>query len=309
MKIYKLQLLFVLVLALFSGIAWQKNCGSPKNENAAELNKNMNVNKGIPDGTVSDEIDSTPNVELKIISEGSFGKIEEPFIFVARTAENYKVLQNMLENMPAADTIDFKNSAVIAAFAGEKNTGGYSVEINGADGKFSIKVNSPPPDAIVTEALTMPYKVVIAPINKEEKNIALSLSDNWTKNAEKFKVIGGEIEFSGGFAGKQEKFKPEGSIAIYKSGEFVTLFFNLQGKTASKNYQTKDFASGTISSGNINLPNLEAANLIERPHPPFAVGGTISGGKTSLELKKSDADFNVSDGFQGSGKIEAEKIR
>ena len=309
MKIYKLQLLLVLVFTLFFGIAWQKNCGSPDNNNTAEMNKNMNVNKGIPDGNVPDEVDSTTNVEMKTISEGSFGKIEEPFIFVARTEANYKVLQNMLENMPAADTIDFKNSAVIAAFAGEKNTGGYSVAINGADGKFTIKVNSPPPDAIVTEALTMPYKVVIAPINKEDRNIILDLSDNWTKTAENFKVTGSKIEFSGGIAGRIENFKPEGSIKIYKSGEFVTLFFDLQGKTAGKKYQTTDVVSGKITGGNMNLPNFEATNLIERPHPPFVVSGTISGEKLSLELKKSDADFNVSDGFQGSGKIEAEKTK
>ena len=43
---------------------------------------------------------------------------------------------------------------------------------------LSVKVKSPPPDAIVTEALTMPYVVAIVPVGEEE-SLKLNLSENW----------------------------------------------------------------------------------------------------------------------------------
>lgn len=312
MKVYKYQAILILALTLFFGIGWQKNCDSPKNKNSAnntKMEKDPNFKKGISDGNVPDKLEPVAEADLKTISEGGFSNVETPFVFVANSVETYKQLQNLVENLPSANTIDFTNSAVIAAFAGERNTGGYSVIYEGANGKFSVSVKSPPKGGMVTQVISTPYKIVVAPVNAETQNVTLNLSENWTKTAQTYKITAGEIEFSGGIAGIQEKYKPEGSITIYQLGEFATLFFDLQGKTANKNFQTKDVASGKIKNGNINLPTFEAANLIEKPHPSFSVSGTISGEKLSLKLKKSDEEFNVSDGFQGSGKIEAAKIK
>ncbi len=310
MKVYKYKLLLVLAFTLFFGIGWQTDCDSPKNENGAKMEKDMNNPKGNPDGNVPEKVEPVKSAaDAKVIGEGFYSDVKNPFVFVADTKETYAQLQNLAKNLPAADAFDFEKFAVIAAFAGEKNTGGFSVEFEGADGNFSVKVKQPPKGAIVTQVITSPYKIVVAPVNAENGNLILNLSENWTKAAQNYKVADGEIEFSGGITGKQERYKPEGSIKVFRSGEYLTLFFDLQGKTAGKTYQTKDIASGKITNGNFNLPNLRATNLIERPHPSFAVSGTISGEKLSLELKKSDKDFPVNDGYEGSGKIEASKLK
>jgi hypothetical protein len=56
---------------------------------------------------------------------------------------------------------------VIAVFMGTRMSGGYSVKITGVEqnDKVTVKVkeSSPPPDAMVTMALTSPYHVVVVP--------------------------------------------------------------------------------------------------------------------------------------------------
>ncbi|MEJ7700204.1 MAG: hypothetical protein WKF71_11235 [Pyrinomonadaceae bacterium] len=74
--------------------------------------------------------------DLKILAEGSYGTVETPFIFVARSAETYAQLQKFVENLPPAPEIDFTRTAVVAAFAGTKNTGGYSVAVKKAADKI-----------------------------------------------------------------------------------------------------------------------------------------------------------------------------
>jgi len=61
--------------------------------------------------------------------------------------------------------VNFSNETVIAVFMGEKNTGGYSIEItkiidNGNNVIVYVNETSPKPDDIVTLALTQPYHIV-----------------------------------------------------------------------------------------------------------------------------------------------------
>jgi hypothetical protein len=72
-----------------------------------------------------------------------------------------------------APKIDFDKHMVLAVFLGRKNTGGYAVAIAKIEQKeklvVTVKETSPPPDAMVTMALTAPYHVVVVP--KTEKAI------------------------------------------------------------------------------------------------------------------------------------------
>lgn len=301
MRNYKL--LIILTLITFFCVAAQTDCDKKKvlkNTNAKVENKNMN--NEMPLETPLNE----PNSEIKTLAEGSNAQMDKPFIFVARSAETYSQLSNLVEKLPPVSDIDFNKSAVVAAFAGEKNTGGYSVKIDGSMGNVSVKVNSPPPDAIVTEALTMPFLVSQVPVG-EEQSLKVDLSENWTTAAESYKVTGGEFEYSGGFVGKQVKFEPKGTIKVFRHGDYATLHFDLEAKD-KENLKTVDIASGKISGGDIKLPRLEAMSLIEQPHPPFVVSGTISDEKMSLSFGKGKRSFVVNDGFEGSGKLEAVKV-
>jgi hypothetical protein len=302
MKNYKL--ILILSLAVFFCIGAQSDCDKKKilkNTNTKTENKSMN-NDEMPLETPLDQ----PNSEIKKLAEGINAKIDTPFVFIVRTKETYAQMQSMVENLPAVAEIDFSRSAVVAAFAGEKNTGGYSVAIDGTRGNVSVKVKSPPPDAMVTQALTKPYFVALVPVGEEE-SLKIDLSENWMNAAESYKVTSGEFEYSGGFRGMQKKFEPKGTIKVLHSGENVTMLFDLEGKENVGQFKTTDLASGKLNDGKVVLPRLEAATLIAQPHPPFIVSGNISNEKMSLSFEKGKRSFVVNDGYEGTGKLEAVK--
>ena len=61
--------------------------------------------------------------------------------------------------------VDFDSESVVILLAGSRRSGGYSVEPRGVtvDGRVLVVdavVKSPPPDAIVTMALTSPFAVI-----------------------------------------------------------------------------------------------------------------------------------------------------
>jgi len=72
----------------------------------------------------------------------------------------------------AMPEVDFSKEMVVAAFAGQKSTGGYQLNLTGLNrrgGQLSISfsLTQPGPDCIVTQALTQPYVIVkIAQSNK-----------------------------------------------------------------------------------------------------------------------------------------------
>ena len=64
------------------------------------------------------------------------------------------------------DTIDWNKQMVLLVEAGQKNTGGYSVEITGREIKDKVltvkwKLNAPKPGSPVTQAITHPAIVVL----------------------------------------------------------------------------------------------------------------------------------------------------
>jgi PrcB C-terminal len=61
--------------------------------------------------------------------------------------------------------VDFDREMVVGIFLGEKSTGGYEIEIVRAEQGdsslyFYYREKSPPPGAMVTQALTQPFHLV-----------------------------------------------------------------------------------------------------------------------------------------------------
>lgn len=302
MKNIKFLLLIVVCFALFACVAAQ-NKQTPATEKPVNKSENVKIKT---EATPCEPLSLSPADNIKVLAQGSYGRAEEPFLFVARDAETYAPLKNMLENMPAASEIDFKSHAVIAAFAGTKNTGGYSVEIKNTSGKISISVNAPPPDAIVTDALTMPYKVVVVSV-EEENFLNLDVSENWKKALQTYNVSSGDFEYSGGIAGRRKPFTAEGTIDVWQFGDLITLNFNLAGKGENKAMKLTEMASGYLKDGKLSLARLDAGSFSEGPKPPLKVAGTMKDGKLILNFEPLPA--NIPDGFQARGKVEAVKIR
>jgi len=304
---YKSLLFCLTVIAMF-GTAAQSNCDSKKNKNAAtnmssnQINQNMTNNNKKPSETPP----TNDGADVRTLAEGANSEIEQPFLFVARSAETYKQLQDAVKDLPSASGVNFDEQAIIAAFAGTRNSGGYSVKIKKAGEKVSISVVNPPPDAMTTQALTTPYQVAVIPIESEQ-SLNLEIAKDWKDAAQTFKLSSGEFESSGGIAGRRKKFMAEGTVDIWQFGDFATLTFNLSGKNADGNLRLTETASGIASGGKINLARLDAGSFSEGPKPPLKVSGTITGDKLSLIFEPLPA--KVVDGFQVGGKLEALLIK
>lgn len=289
----------IISLIFIFGAAAQSNCDKKKKEQNTDKNTAQNA---INDNKMQDEKpEPEADESVKTLAQGSYGEITEPFLYVARDAESYAGLKNLLTDLPASD-IDFSKQAVVAAFAGTKNTGGYSVEIRKIGEKVLIFVNEPPKDALVTEALTMPYKVAAVPV-EAENSLHLDVTENWKKAAQTFSVSSGTFESSGGITGRRKSFAVEGTIDAFYFRDLVTLDFNLAGQDAGESLKLTETASGILSGGKIVLPRVDAGSFSEGPKPPVKVSGIVSNGRLVLNFEPLPS--NVPDGFQVGGKLEA----
>jgi hypothetical protein len=298
MKTIKFLLVAALGLSLAGCVSAQTDKRRTKKNTKPKNTKPMNEKpKAEPTGE-----------NVKIIAEGFYESLDAPFIFVARSAETYAQLQKFVaQKLPPASEIDFAKSAVVAAFAGIKNTGGYSVSIKKTADKITIGLIEPPKDAMTTDALTTPFAVSLVSIEQEE-TLPVEVSENWKNAMQTFKVVSGEFKSSGGFAGRLKKFNTEGTIGVLSFGDYATFFFNLSGKGAdAANMKLTEAASGVMKNGKIELARLDAGSFSSGPKPPLKVSGMLAGDKISLTFEPLPAV--AADGFQTSGKLEAVKIK
>lgn len=297
MKIFKILLLAALGLSLAGCVSAQTNKRRTNKNSKPQNTKPMNEKPKVePTGD-----------NVKIIAEGFYESLETPFVFVARSAATYAQLQKIVAlKLPPATDVDFTKSAVVAAFAGTKNTGGYAVSVKKTADKISIELIEPPKDAITTDALTTPFAVTLVSL-EAEKTLSIDVANNWKSAMQTYKIVSGEFESSGGFAGRLKKFNAEGTIGVLSFGDYATLFFNLLGKGADANMKLMESASGTVKKGKVELARLDAGSFSEGPKPPLKVSGTLSSDK--LVLKFEPLPTVVADGFQVGGKVEAVKTK
>lgn len=295
MRVFKIFLPAILSFSLLTACVEAQNEVNKNNKKAAETQ---------PFKTDSNKkrLETEADKNIKILAEGAYSKVESPFVFVARSKETYAQLKNLVENLPAEIEIDFEKQAVVAAFAGTRNTGGYAVEIKIAADKIAVEVAAPPKDAMVTQALTQPFKVALVSVEAENA-LTLSLSANWTNAMRNYKVSSGEFEYSGGIAGRSRQFAVEGAIGVLTFGDLITLDFNLYGKGADKNRKLAEIASGTIKNGKIGIARLDVGSFSEGPKPPDKISGALTNDKLSLTFEPLPTF--VSDGFSARGRLEA----
>lgn len=307
MKKYSLIIAVILISLIGSCVFAQKYMTL---EDLRNMNKNKQPEKTeIKDKSADLEVPPPTGMtvtsdESETLAEGSYSKIEKPFIFIARTAEDYALLKDLVEGFSSDKVIDFKKQAVIAAFAGMKNTGGYSISIYNLQGRTNIITKSPPKDAFVTDAITYPYKIAVVPM-QEEDSLEIAASDDFQSGMTTYKLTSGDFEFSGGFAGRQTTFQAVGDVKIMRFGDFVTFNFELTGKGDAKNRQLMETASAKISGNSGKIKRIEAGSFMDRPHPPLNVSVNLDGDKLSMKFTSDKRDYVISDGFEGNGSLEA----
>jgi protease stability complex PrcB-like protein len=108
-------------------------------------------------------------VPFQTVLRGQRSAIGEPLQIVVRTQAEWDGLWHRhysgANNPPPSPRIDFDRDLVIGIFLGQKPTGGYDVEITRVErSDSSLYVyygeKSPPPNAMVTQALTQPFDIV-----------------------------------------------------------------------------------------------------------------------------------------------------
>ncbi len=123
-------------------------------------------------------VSRSEGVNIETIEKGIYCGITEKRNYVIKNEDEWKNLwvnihSGVLIEPPPQTQIDFSNYSVIAVFMGEKNTGGYSIEIDKIyheGDKIVVYINesTPAPDMMVTQALTQPYHIVkVERIDKE----------------------------------------------------------------------------------------------------------------------------------------------
>jgi hypothetical protein len=111
-----------------------------------------------------------PAVQLsfQMIAKGYRSGVREPLQTVVRSQAEWDSVwkrHSVETNPPPPPFVDFKRQIVVAVFLGEKPTGGYDVEIIGAeqsDGALVIhyREKSPLPGSIAIQALTQPFHII-----------------------------------------------------------------------------------------------------------------------------------------------------
>jgi len=106
-------------------------------------------------------------LEIRVLLRGQNARAEEASTSVVRGAAALSSLWTSVAGPGVAKPeLDFTKDAVVAAFMGRRNTGGYSIEAVGAerlaDGSVVVRLRNlaPQPGMMVTQALTSPFLVV-----------------------------------------------------------------------------------------------------------------------------------------------------
>lgn len=108
-------------------------------------------------------------LEFETVSRGAYSGHPEEGRYVVNSQAEWEGLWNRTNSItfpvPDLPEVDFSQSTIIAVFLGQRNTGGYGievVEILAQDGGALVRFHktSPPAGSFVTQALTQPYHIV-----------------------------------------------------------------------------------------------------------------------------------------------------
>ncbi|HEX8138412.1 MAG TPA: protease complex subunit PrcB family protein [Pyrinomonadaceae bacterium] len=296
--------LAVALLSLATGGAGIAGCGTGGQQPSAQTNRGTNQSSATPSPSPKKDVETSG--DIKVLAQGSYNLVGEPFVAVARDAETYQELRRLDDNLPILKEDEFKRIAVVAAFLGERRTGGYQVEMTRApDGDVRVKETTPPKDAMLTQALTRPYKIVSVPL-QDEGRLKVEVGEPWRSAARPYKLASGEFTMTGGFAGRRETMRLEGTMTVMRHERLATIFFNLQGTGGAKARELKETATGIVQAGGaVRLARFNAGSLVEPPANLLTAKGEFTNDAANLTLSFDSLPSNIADGYQGTGRLSA----
>jgi len=296
-----MQLLIIATILslLFSGGAGgcrTKNFNVPPRQSQSSTGQNANTG----------EKETQPAGDLKVIAQGFHSSITDPFIAVVRDEATYAELSKLDGNLPKLN-VDLKTNTVIAAFLGERNTGGYSVEITRvANGEIQIAEKAPAKDVMVPQVITAPFKIVSLPVEGTEP-VKISAGDAFRQTAQLYRIDKGSFTISGGFAGRSETYALAGKLQITRLGDLVTVGFAVVSTGTSHDRSLRDVATGVMKENSFDISRMSRGSLVDPPTGDLRVAGKfLDANRLNLDLDTGGAI--VPDGFQGKGTIEAQMV-
>jgi len=241
---------------------------------------------------------------LKVLASGVICKVVESYIFVARDVDSYQQLRGVIEGLPAESPEFFQSQAVVAAFLGQRMTGGFDVNIAAADGGLRILERTPPKGAMVNQLVTTPYRIVAFPLGVDA-SLKLTLDQTWRQRFRPYSVSG-TMRVGGGFAGIQQDWKLTGKLQIMRVLNLVTIFFEVEGQ-ARETRRLQDVASGTADgSGGVILGYFNSASLTMAVQSPFQATGQFDSVEQSLALElQTVPNPKIADNLAARGSIRA----
>jgi hypothetical protein len=193
---------------------------------------------------------------------------------------------------------------VIAAFLGQRRTGGFAVEIK-QDIAGVVQVSERTPRGMVTMGLTTPFKIVAVPLEMD-KQLTLTLAPTWNERWRTYRLSQGELTITGGFAGIHETSGLAGTLQIMGAGTLSTVLFDVKAN-GKRQMQMRDLASGTVSaSGSVSLAYLDSHSLSGAIESPFRATGQFANDEKDLSLTLETVPApQISDNFNGRVSLSA----
>ncbi|HEY0006491.1 MAG TPA: protease complex subunit PrcB family protein [Pyrinomonadaceae bacterium] len=248
----------------------------------------------------------TVNDKLKVLTRSTYGKVQDAFVAVAHDAETYRELRELAGALPELDADFFRQNLLVAAFLGQRRTGGYNVSITRqANGSLRIAEETPAKGAMLTQALTAPFLIVAVPVAPEE-SLVLELDRAWQARLRPYSLKTGEFKMTGGIAGRAESFGLEGGFGLMRMGRLATFVFDLKSSRGAKARVLKSVATGVVQTdGSLNIAQLDAGSFVEPPNRLLRAKGNFTGQETSVRLIFESVPSNIADAFHGEGSLEA----
>lgn len=277
------------------GCRTNKNSNSPKpSQNSTETTSNPIGEEGQTSG------------DLKVVAQGFHSAITDPFIAVVRDEDTYAELRRLDSNLPKL-SLDLKTNVVIAAFLGQRNTGGYSVEITrAANGEIQVTEKAPGKDVMVPQMITAPFKIVSLPVEGTAP-LKISAGDAFQQTAQLYRIDKGSFTISGGFAGRSDTYSLAGKLQVTRLGDLVTVGFAVVSTGAARERSLSDVATGVMKENSFVISRMSRGSLVDPPTADLRVSGKfLEGNRLTLDLDTGGAI--VPDGYQGKGSIEAQMV-
>ena len=284
---------------LFSGGG--SGCRASKSSNPPPQSQNPAEPKANPMGD-EDHVSG----ELKVIAQGFHSSITDPFIAVIRDEATYTELQKLDSNLPKLN-VDLKTNMLIAAFLGQRNTGGYSVEFTRAgNGDVRVAEKAPGKDMMVPQVITSPFKIVSLPVDGTTP-ISISTDAAFRQTAQLYRIDQGNFTISGGFAGRSDTYSLAGKIQVTRLADLVTVGFAIVGTGTSRERSLRDVGTGVMKDDSFAISRMSRGSLVDPPTGDLRVSGRfVETNRLVLDLDTGGAI--VPDGFSGKGTIEAQVV-